>query len=57
MNWNFEKIFDSGGRPLGGLAWDGSQMLFTDVNDSSIYAYDPKTNKNYPVNTIGISSL
>ena len=45
MNWNFEKIFDSGGRPLGGLAWDGSQMLFTDVNDSSIYAYDPKTTK------------
>ena len=45
MNWNFEKIFDSGGRPLGGLAWDGSQMLFTDVNDNSIYAYDPQTTK------------
>jgi gluconolactonase len=41
MKLIFEKIFDTGGRPLGGLAWNGTKMLFADINDNSIRAYDP----------------
>ena len=44
MNWSFKKIFDTGKRPLGGMAWDSQKMLFADVNDNSIRSFDPSTN-------------
>jgi gluconolactonase len=44
MNWSFKNIFDTGKRPLGGMAWDGQKMLFADVNDNSIRSFDPSTN-------------
>jgi gluconolactonase len=43
MSWIFEAVFDTGGRPLGGLAWDGEKMLFADVNDNSIRSFNPKS--------------
>ena len=43
MSWSFEKLFETGGRPLGGLAWDGEKMLFADVNDNSIRSFNPKS--------------
>jgi gluconolactonase len=33
------------GRPLGGMAWDGRELLVADINDSSILAFDPKSGK------------
>ena len=41
MTWNFELVHGPLGRPLSGLAWDGSGMLFSDVNNSSIHRWDP----------------
>ncbi len=43
MSWRFEKLFETGGRPLGGLAWDGEKMLFADVNDNSIRSFNPQS--------------
>ncbi len=39
MSWSFEKLFDTGGRPLGGMAWDGAKMLFADINDNAIRSF------------------
>ena len=45
MTWNFEKVYGDANRPLGGLAWDGQKMLFTDINDGTLLAFDPQTKK------------
>lgn len=42
---NFELVHGPLGRPLGGMAWDGKQMLVSDINDSSTLAFDPATGK------------
>jgi gluconolactonase len=42
MNWTFDVVHGPLGRPVGGLAWDGEGMLFSDVEESVIYRYDPQ---------------
>jgi len=42
MNWKFERIAGPYDGPLGGLAWDGAGMLFSDIMNSTIYRFDPK---------------
>ncbi len=44
MDWTFELVHGPLGRPVGGLAWDGEAMLFSDINDSVILRYDPRAN-------------
>jgi gluconolactonase len=41
MNWTFERVHGPLGRPIGGLAWDGEGMLFSDINDGVILRYEP----------------
>lgn len=45
MTWNFEKVYGDANRPLGGLAWDGQKMLVTDINEGTLLAFDPITQK------------
>ena len=45
MKIKFTLATKQDGRPLGGLAWDGTQMLFSDINESEILRYNPKTGK------------
>lgn len=45
MSWKFELVHGPLGRPLGGLAWDGKAMLASDINDSTILAFDPSDGK------------
>ena len=42
MTWTFDVVHGPLNRPLGGLAWDGAQMLFSDVNNSTLLAYSPE---------------
>ena len=42
-NWIFESVYGPLGRPLGGLAWDGEGMLFSDINESQILRFDPES--------------
>jgi gluconolactonase len=41
MSLNFELVHGPLARPIGGLAWDGAGMLFSDLNNSAILRYDP----------------
>ena len=41
MAWTFEKIAGPFEGPTGGLAWDGSGMLFSAVAEGRILRYDP----------------
>jgi gluconolactonase len=41
MSWTFEVVHGPTKRPLGGLAWDGKEMLASDVSNNTILAYDP----------------
>lgn len=43
MTWKFESVHGPLNRPLGGLAWDGAQMLASDINNSMTLAFDPTT--------------
>lgn len=43
MAWTFELVHGPLGRPIGGLAWDGSGMLFSDIDASVILRWDPRT--------------
>jgi gluconolactonase len=43
MTWTFDVVHGPTQRPLGGLAWDGKEMLASDTNASAILAYDPGT--------------
>ncbi len=43
MAWTFERVAGSHNGPAGGLAWDGSGMLFSLVNDERILRFDPVT--------------
>jgi gluconolactonase len=42
MNWNFEQVHGPLGRPIGGLCWDGSGLLFSDIEASTILRWDPQ---------------
>lgn len=48
MEWTFELVHGPLGRPIGGLAWDGEAMLFSDVEESVILRYDPCTDRVSP---------
>jgi len=43
MTWTFELVYGPLGTPIGGLAWDGSGMLFSDIGNSVILRWDPRT--------------
>ena len=43
--WTFEKIAGPFEGPTGGLAWDGSGMLFSAVAEGRILRYDPASGK------------
>jgi gluconolactonase len=45
MTWNFERVAGPYKGRTGGLAWDGSGMLFSAVTEERVLRYDPKTNK------------
>jgi len=45
MNWEFEKIAGPYQGRTGGLAWDGSGMLFSAVTEERIMRFDPATGK------------
>ena len=45
MTWEFEKIAGPYQGRTGGLAWDGSGMLFSAVAEERIMRYDPATGK------------
>ena len=45
MAWRFEKIAGPFRGPTGGLAWDGSSMLFSAVAEGRILRYDPASGK------------
>jgi gluconolactonase len=60
MAWNFELVAGPYKGRSGGLAWDGSGMLFSAVLEERILRYDPKTGKtnvwrNYTGRTNGIA--
>ena len=41
MDWTFEKLAGPFEGPAGGLAWDGSGMLFSAIAEGRILRYDP----------------
>ncbi len=43
MSWNFERVAGPYEGPGGGLAWDGSGMLFSAVGEGRILRFDPAT--------------
>lgn len=43
MSWTFEVVNGPTQRLLGGLAWDGKEMLASDVSNNTILGYDPQT--------------
>jgi len=45
MTWEFEKVAGPYKGRTGGLAWDGSGMLFSAVAEERIMRYDPATGK------------
>ncbi len=45
MAWNFELVSGPFKGRTGGLAWDGSGMLFSAVGEERIMRFDPKANK------------
>ena len=45
MAWNFELVSGPFKGRTGGLAWDGSGMLFSAVGEERIMRYDPKSNE------------
>jgi gluconolactonase len=60
MAWRFELVHGPLGRPIGGLAWDGSGMLFSDVEASVILRWNPhdgtvSTLRKYTNRTAGIA--
>jgi gluconolactonase len=45
MTWNFELVAGPHKGRTGGLAWDGSAMLYSAVQEERILRYDPATGK------------
>lgn len=45
MSWNFEKVAGPYKGRAGGLAWDGSGMLFSVVGEERVMRFDPATGK------------
>lgn len=43
MKWNFEPLAGPYQGPIGGLAWDGSAMLFSAIDEERIFRFDPRT--------------
>lgn len=58
MTWQFERI-DGPYTLTEGPAWDGSGLLYTDIGNSRILRYDPKTKKSrvYRAGTNGCNGL
>jgi gluconolactonase len=45
MAWNFEKVAGPYTGAMGGLAWDGSRLLFALIDEGYLHAFDPATGK------------
>ena len=45
MAWNFERVAGPCKGRTGGLAWDGTGMLFSAVSEERVLRYDPATGK------------
>jgi len=45
VDWTFEKIAGPFQGPTGGLAWDGSGMLFSAITEGRMLRYDPASGK------------
>ena len=43
MSWNFELVAGPFGSSTEGPVWDGEALLFTHINGSTIWRYDPKS--------------
>lgn len=43
MTWNFERIAGPYQGGMGGLAWDGTRMLFSVIDEGFIRSFDPHT--------------
>ena len=43
MSWTFETVHGPTQRLMGGLAWDGKEMLASDVSNNAILAFNPAT--------------
>ena len=60
MTWSFELVHGPLQRPIAGLAWDSTAMLFSDVGADTIMRYDPREGKTtvarkYANRTFGIA--
>ncbi|MDO8597177.1 MAG: SMP-30/gluconolactonase/LRE family protein, partial [Sulfuricaulis sp.] len=60
MTWEFEKVAGPCNGRTGGLAWDGSAMLFSAVQEERVLRFDPATGKaevfrNYTGRTNGLA--
>ena len=47
MSWDFE-VLEEGYTLAEGPAWDGQKLLFTDINNSRIMAFDPEIGRSVP---------
>jgi len=45
MTWKFERVAGPYQGPTGGLAWDGTAMLFSVINEERILRFDPKAGR------------
>ena len=43
MTWNFERVAGPFKGRTGGMAWDGTGMLFSVVGEERVLRFDPKT--------------
>ena len=43
MSWSFELVVGPLGSPTEGTVWNGEALLFTHINGSTIWRYDPKS--------------
>lgn len=60
MTWNFELVHGPLQRPIAGLAWSGTSMLFSDIGGDAIMRYVPRDGKTavwrkYANRTFGIA--
>ncbi len=60
MNWEFERVAGPYNGPLGGVAWDGSGLLFSLISEERILRLDPRDGsigefRRYTTRTNGIA--